>query len=52
LIEKVIVVPDVVAVPHVDEAVSHFGTLVIEYLTEPLEAASVYVNVGTENGPP
>jgi hypothetical protein len=30
LIENVTVVPDVVATPDVDEAVSHFGTLVIE----------------------
>jgi hypothetical protein len=30
LIEKVTVVPDLVAVPDVDEAVSQFGTLLIE----------------------
>ena len=52
LIEKVMVVPDLVAVPDVDEAVSQFGMLLIEYLTEPLEAVSVYLNVDGENGPP
>jgi hypothetical protein len=52
LIEKVTVVPDFVARPDVDEAVSQVGTLVIEYLTNPPEAASVYLNVDGENGPP
>jgi hypothetical protein len=46
------VFPNLVTVPDVDEAVSQVGTLVIEYLTNPPEAASVYLNVDGENGPP
>jgi hypothetical protein len=51
LIEKVMVFPDLVAIPKFDETVSQVGTLVIEYLAKPLGAVSVYVNVNGENGP-
>jgi hypothetical protein len=48
LIEKVIVVPKLVAIPDVDEAVSQFGRLLIEYLTAPLFVVSLYLNVDGE----
>src|SRR5262245_53081053 len=50
--EKLMVVPELVAFPDIDEAVSQFGTLLIAYLSEPREAAILYLNVDGENGPP
>jgi hypothetical protein len=53
LIEKVMVVPKLVAIPDVDVAVSQFGRLPIEYLTaEPLFVVSLYLNVDGEMGLP
>jgi hypothetical protein len=50
--EKVMVVPELVTFPDLDEAVSQLARLLIEYLTEPLEALRLYLNVDGENGPP
>ncbi len=52
LTENVMAVPELVALPEVDEAESQLGTLLIVYLTGPLGALTVYANVDAENGPP
>ena len=42
------VVPKLVAIPDVDDAVSQFGSLLIKYLTEPCLVVSVYLYVDGE----